>query len=127
MILHVHPIVSEVVDQQKDITVGDQEFSLPLALRDIRESDSIVRAQSGQVVVLGGLMQETLTDVFGKRPVLGDIPVLNGLFRTKSKGKQKTELVILMRPIVVEEDAWRDQLSNGADRIRELSDEYRAR
>lgn len=127
VILHVHPIVSEVVDQQKDITVGDQEFSLPLALRDIRESDSIVRAQSGQVVVLGGLMQETLTDIFGKRPVLGDIPVLNGLFRTKSKGKQKTELVILMRPIVVEEDSWRDQLSNGANRIRELSDEYRAR
>lgn len=127
VILHVHPIVSEVVDQQKDITVGDQEFSLPLALRDIRESDSIVRAQSGQVVVLGGLMQETLTDVFGKRPILGDIPVLNGLFRTKSKGKQKTELVILMRPIVVEEDSWRDQLSNGATRIRELSDEYRAR
>lgn len=127
VILHVHPIVSEVVDQQKDITVGDQEFSLPLALRDIRESDSIVRAQSGQVVVLGGLMQETLTDIFGKRPVLGDIPVLNGLFRTKSKVKQKTELVILMRPIVVEEDSWRDQLSNGANRIRELSDEYRAR
>lgn len=127
VILHVHPIVSEVVDQQKDITVGDQEFSLPLALRDIRESDSIVRARSGQVVVLGGLMQETLTDVFGKRPVLGDIPVLNGLFRTKTKGKQKTELVILMRPIVVEENAWGDQLSNGASRIRELSDEYRAR
>src|SRR5690606_24538806 len=74
VILHVHPIVSDVVDQQKDITLGDEKFSLPLALRDIRESDSIVRAQSGQVVVLGGLMQETLTDVFGKRPVLGDIP-----------------------------------------------------
>lgn len=127
VILHVHPIVSDVVDQQKEITLGDERFSLPLAFRDIRESDSIVRAQSGQVVVLGGLMQETLRDVFGKRPVLGDIPVLNSLFRTKNKGKQKTELVILMRPIVVDDNTWRDQLSSGEHRVRELSDQYRAR
>ena len=59
VILHVHPMVSDVQDQQKNLTVGDQKFSLPLALREVRESDSIVRARSGQVVVLGGLMQET--------------------------------------------------------------------
>src|SRR5690606_14963432 len=58
VILHIHPVVSEVRDQLKVFTVGDENFSLPLALRGIRESDAIVRAASGQVVVLGGLMQE---------------------------------------------------------------------
>ncbi|HVS17442.1 MAG TPA: secretin N-terminal domain-containing protein, partial [Planctomycetota bacterium] len=52
IVLHVHPSVSEVVDQTKTITVGGEAQTLPLALSTIRESDSIVRAQSGQVVVI---------------------------------------------------------------------------
>lgn len=129
VILHVHPIVSEVVDQVKDFTVGDEEFSLPLALRDIRESDSIVRARSGQVVVLGGLMKEILSDVIKKQPILGDIPGVNALFRNKQKLSEKTELVILMRPVIVEDnsDSWQNDINRSRTQVRELADEYRAR
>ena len=127
VILHVHPIVSEVVDQTKEFTVGNEEFSLPMALRDIRESDSVVRAQSGQVVVLGGLMQEILSDSLGKNPILGDIPGVNALFRRKSKLAQKTELVILMRPIVVENDTWNNEIDGSYSRIKTIADEYRER
>lgn len=127
VILHVHPIVSEVVDQVKDFTVGDEEFSLPLALRDIRESDSIVRASSGQVVVLGGLMKEILSDVVKKQPVLGNIPGVNAFFKNKQKISEKTELVILMRPIIVEDNDWQDDINRSHSHIRELADEYRAR
>jgi len=127
VILHVHPVVSKVEDQIKDIDVGDSSFSLPLALRDVRESDSIVRAQSGQVVVLGGLMQESTIDVFGKRPVLGDIPVVNSLFRTREKRRVKTELVILMRPIVVDEGTWQKEVYRAKAAIGEMSESYRTR
>ena len=48
--------------------------SLPLALSQIRESDSIVRAHSGQVIVIGGLMRETRQRQDYKTPLLGDIP-----------------------------------------------------
>lgn len=111
VILHIHPIVSDVTDQQKEITIGDYSISVPLALRDIRESDSIVRARSGQVIVLGGLMQESRSDHKSKRPILGDIPGLNALFRSKSKGTRKTELVILLRPIVVGDDTWEKEVN----------------
>lgn len=111
VILHIHPIVSEVTDQQKEITIGDYSISVPLALRDIRESDSIVRARSGQVIVLGGLMQESRSDYKAKRPILGDIPGLNALFRSKSRGTRKTELVILLRPIVVGDDTWQQEVN----------------
>ncbi len=111
VILHIHPIVSEVTDQQKEITIGDYSISVPLALRDIRESDSIVRARSGQVIVLGGLMQESRSDYKSKRPILGDIPGLNALFRSKSRGTRKTELVILLRPIVVGDDTWQQEVN----------------
>ncbi len=125
VVLHIHPVVSDVKDQQKNFTVGNQDFSLPLALRGIRESDSIVKAQNGQVIVLGGLMQDSKNNLDGKRPVLGDIPLVNSLFRTKSKAKSKTELVILLRPIVVDSNTWQNQLEQSEKRIQDIGDEYR--
>lgn len=121
IILHVHPIVSNVIDQNKVIRLGDDEFSLPLALREVRESDSIVRAESGQVVVLGGLMKEQTVDVNGKRPGLGDVPILNLLFKTKQKSKEKTELVILLRPIIVDEKTYENDLKNTYERVEKIS------
>ncbi len=127
VILHVHPIVTDVQDQIKEIDIAGDQFSLPLALRDVRESDSIVKARSGQVVVLGGLMQESTSDVDTRRAFLGDIPVLNLLFKARQKTTQKTELVILMQPIVVNDDTWPEALSSQARRIDQLSGELRAR
>ncbi len=127
VILHVHPIVSKVEDQVKEINFGDTFFSLPLALRDVRESDSIVRARSGQVVVLGGLMQESTIDVVGKRPFIGDIPVVNTLFKTRETKNVKTELVILMRPIVVDDETWEEEIDRARRSISGMSEAYRTR
>jgi MSHA biogenesis protein MshL len=125
VVLHIHPVVSDVSDQKKVFTIGDKNFALPLALRGIRESDSIVKAGNGQVIVLGGLMQETKNNVDGKRPLLGDIPIINALFRTKSKSKSKTELVILLRPIVVDDNAWKNQLQQNQENMKEIGEAYR--
>lgn len=127
VILHVHPVVSDVQDQIKEFSIADEKFSLPLALRDIRESDSIVRAKNGEVVVLGGLMQEVSSDVSGKRPGLGDVPLVNAFFKTKNRTKIKTELVILMRPIVIETGGWDKQVEDGKQRIDSISEIYRSR
>ena len=125
VILHVHPLVSTVQDQQKIFTIGSDEYDLPLALREIRESDSIVRAHSGEVVVLGGLMQETTIQVDGKRPLLGDIPILNMFFRTKSDRKTKKELVILMRPVVVDENSWKNDIEGSYQRFEKIGHDFR--
>ncbi len=125
VILHIHPVISEVTDQLKVFTVGSEDFALPLALRGIRESDSIVKAANGQVVVLGGLMQERASNVDGKRPLLGDVPLVNALFRTKHKSRVKTELVILLRPIVVDDQTWNDQLHESQQNMQRMGDVYR--
>ena len=127
VILHIHPVVSNVEDQQKVFTVGDEEFALPLALRGIRESDSIVKAANGQVIVLGGLMTEYGDDQNGKRPWLGDIPVVNTLFKTKSKTNLKTELVILLRPIVVGDNTWDEEVNNAQNNMQRMGDVYRSK
>ncbi len=126
VILHVHPVVSNVKDQLKSFTIGDSEFSIPLALRDVRESDSIVRARSGQVVVLGGLMQESSVQQKGKRPWVGDVPVVNSLFKTANNATVKTELVILMRPIIVDENAgFSDDIQRSNSRMRNIGNQHR--
>ena len=125
VILHIHPVVSEVTDQLKVFTIGSEEFSLPLAQRGVRESDSIVRAASGQVIVLGGLMTENSRDQSGKRPLLGDIPVLSSLFRTRHQQREKTELVILLRPTVIDENTWGQALEGSRERMQQMGDSYR--
>lgn len=102
VMLHIHPSVSEVVDQQKNITIGGVDQTLPLARSTVRESDSVVQARSGQLVVIGGLMQTRERNQDAKTPMIGDLPLIGALFRQKRTESVKSELVILVRPIVVE-------------------------
>ena len=80
VMLHIHPSVSEVKNQTKTFTVDDNRFSLPLAFSRTRESDSIIRARNGQIVVVSGLMKNMTDDTV------------------------KSELVVLLRAIVIERD-----------------------
>ncbi|GAB1256932.1 pilus (MSHA type) biogenesis protein MshL [Aurantivibrio plasticivorans] len=125
VILHIHPVISDVTDQLKELTVGDEEFSLPLAYRDIRESDSIVKAKNGQVIVLGGLMQEVSREQMDVKPWFGKVPGLNVFFRRDDDQNRKTELVILMRPIVVDDDAWERDITRSNNRIKDMGNGYR--
>ncbi len=123
--LHVHPSVSVVQDQQKDIVVGNLEQSVPLALSTVRESDSIVHAQSGQLVVIGGLMQDTTAEDVASTPFLGDIPMVGNLFRSTSQNARKSELVIVLRPLVVNKpEVWKQSISGSSQRFRKLDREF---
>lgn len=103
IIMHIHPSISKVVDQQKTITVANSSFSLPLAFSSIRESDSVVKAKSGEVIVLGGLLQTNTLHEKAGIPILSQIPYLNVLFTRKKSSVIKSELVILLRPLVKDE------------------------
>ncbi len=104
IILHIHPTVSNVTDQEKVVTVSGESDTLPLAFSEIRESDSIVRARSGQIIVIGGLMRSSSReDDFGT-PGLARVPGIGKLFQSKRKVETKTELVILLKPVVVDND-----------------------
>lgn len=106
VLLHIHPIVSTVTNQTVTLQVQGSADVLPLAQSSVRESDSIVRARSGQVIVIGGLMQETVDRKQYKTPLLGDVPGLGRLFRSEQDQKSKIELVILLRALVVGDGDW---------------------
>lgn len=119
VILHVHPSVVETSEQEKVITVSGKESVLPLARSNIRESDTIVKARNGEIVVLGGLMQTTNSEEVGKVPLLGDIPLLGELFTNRRNRQEKKELVILLKPTVVGVDTWRDELKRSRELLQE--------
>ena len=92
---------------------------LPLARSNIRESDTIVKARNGEIVVLGGLMQTTNSEEVSKVPLLGDIPLLGELFTNRRNRQEKKELVILLKPTVVGVDTWRDELKRSRELLQE--------
>ncbi|MDH5633394.1 MAG: secretin N-terminal domain-containing protein [Gammaproteobacteria bacterium] len=119
--MHIHPTISQVAQRTKSFVIGGDDFSLPLAISNIQESDNIVRAGSGQVIVIGGLMKEGTTDDNASVPLLGDIPILGNLFKHKRVKRIKKELVILVRATVIHGDGqWNNQLLGYQKRIGEM-------
>jgi MSHA biogenesis protein MshL len=116
--LHIHPSVSEV--SEKLITVASNQ-TISTALSSVQESDNIVRATSGQIVVIGGLMKEASTDDNVSVPVLGDIPLLGNLFKHKKVTRIKRELVILLKPTTINNGQdWSDAAGESQERIRKI-------
>ena len=107
VMLHVHPSISVVSEKQKNINLGSLgSYSLPLATSAVNETDTIVRVPDGQIVAIGGLMTQSQTLDRSGLPILGDAPVVGNLFSQKSVVQRKRELVILMKPTVIHDQAW---------------------
>ncbi len=111
IVLHIHPTVSVVKTQQKEIQLGTVSnpsgtgtspniLSLPLALSTIRESDNVVHAHNGQIIVIGGLMQNTVQEEVAGVPWASKIPFIGAAFRRTQQIATKSELVILLRPVL---------------------------
>jgi len=119
IILHIHPSVSNVIEKTKNINLGTAgNFQLPLASSTISESDTIVRVSNANIVAIGGLMKETTTRDSSGVPVLGTLPIVGNLFSSRSRSIVKSELVILLKPTVIENDAtWRQDILDTKERI----------
>lgn len=122
IILHVHPSVSQVTTVTKDVDLGSAgSLKLPLAASSTSEMDSMVRSQDGRIVAIGGLMRQSTTNDRSQVPGAGNIPVLGALFRNTGQTIQKRELVVLIKPTIVEgANSWNDDLLDSGKRIEAL-------
>ena len=118
VILHVHPSVIDTIEQTKIITLNQQGYELPLAQSTVRESDTVIRARSGEIVIIGGLMQSQTQDRTSKVPLLGDIPVLGEMFTSRGEKVLKKELVIMIKPTVVGQGTWSEQLQRSSNLLK---------
>jgi MSHA biogenesis protein MshL len=110
-------MVNRVVEKEK-IALPNSTTTVPFAVNSMNETDSVVKARVGQVVVIGGLMSERNSDVRGGVPGARDVPVAGALFNWGNQQTTKRELVILIKPIVVKDDsAWAGTISESEERI----------
>jgi MSHA biogenesis protein MshL len=122
IMLHVHPSVSQVTTVNKVINLGSAgSLNLPLAASSTSEMDSMVRGQDGQIVAIGGLMRQSTTSDRSQVPGAGDIPIVGALFRNKDEQIQKRELVVLIKPTIVDDaSSWTQDMQDATRRIEQL-------
>jgi MSHA biogenesis protein MshL len=129
ILLHVHPSVSQVTTVNKDVDLGSGgTLRLPLAASSTSELDSIVRGRDGQVVAIGGLMRQASSGDTDQLPGADKIPLLGNLFRNKARMSQKRELVVLIKPTIVEGASdWSQDMLDAGRRIEQLDPRSRGR
>ena len=102
--LNVRPSISSISELKRDPN--------PIIPKDIpnyipqirtREIESLMRIESGDIAILGGLMEDRMDNKTGRLPGVGDIPFFGELFNTRANSSSKSELVILLRPTVIKD------------------------
>ena len=121
VLLHIHPVIVDVAEESKTISYGSDdsfnELTLPLAKSEVRESDTMVKSNSGDVIVIGGLMKTEQEDFVSETPLLSDLPFIGELFTNRQKINNKSELVILVKPQVVTKNTWKMEIEKSSDLI----------
>ncbi len=123
IILHIHPSISTVTEVTKDIDTGQGgTLRLPLASNSVSETDSIVRTKDGNVIAIGGLMNETITNNNAGVPGLKKLKGIGKLFSQEDKSSVKSELVVLLKATVVKGNhSWNEDMLSSKNRFRKLS------
>lgn len=96
IMLDVTPIISRL----REIRESPQRTATAPVL-DVKQSSGLVRVKDGEMIIIGGLIQEESSDTQRKVPILGDIPLLGRLFTGTYTVKSKSELVIFISPKIV--------------------------
>ncbi|WP_288252239.1 type II secretion system secretin GspD [uncultured Hydrogenophaga sp.] len=87
-------------------------------ITNLRSIESTVLVNDGAIVVLGGLLQDEYAQNQDKVPGLGDVPVLGGLFRSETRSRRKTNLMVFLRPVVLRDE--RDTANLALDRYEQM-------
>ena len=105
LMLKIKPQISEggVVRLQisEEVSSVDDKTNPSGIITNKRSVDSTVLVDDGQIVVIGGLIQDSVTDGADKVPFLGDIPGLGVLFKHNSRSRKKTNLMVFLRPTLL--------------------------
>jgi len=111
--LNIRPTISRVIDSVEDPNPAFKNASVisEVPVIQIREIESILTINSGDTAVIGGLMQDTVNDKSQGVPFLSNIPLLGSLFRYQDDTREKSELIIFIRPIVIHHASLTGDLS----------------
>ncbi len=112
--LNVRPTISRVIRQAQDPNPELAKLSVvsQIPVIQVREVESVLKVNSGDVAVIGGLMQDEVNNEKRGVPVLSKLPYFGSLFRYEDDNTDKTELVIFIKPIVIKDASLNGDLSH---------------
>lgn len=105
VILNVRPTISSVSDWKEDPNPSNKAAGVRNFVPQIRtrEIESVMRITSGDIAVLGGLMEDGIDYNTGRVPLVGQVPIAGELFTKRDNASRKSELVIFLRPVVIKD------------------------
>ena len=115
--LHVHPTITTVVEQTK--TIAGQQVPLPSSA--VRELDSVIRAEDGKIVILGGLAYERSVDEVAGIPYAADLPAIGAAFDQRRRSTVKSEFIILLRPVIGNQQSEQGLMRDRNERLRDIN------
>jgi general secretion pathway protein D len=102
ILLNIKPSTTRLIkfvnDPNPVLTIPNQVPQLRM-----REMESLIKVNSGDMAVLGGLIEDSVNDVEDTVPILNSIPILGSIFSSRNRNNTKTELVVFLRPIVIKD------------------------
>ena len=121
----------EIKQKTEDIITATDSLTLEGAsdiITNKREILTTALIKDGQVLVLGGLISEDEEEVEQKVPLLGDLPLLGGLFRSTNKSREKKNLMVFIHPVILKDQQHSDLISQRRyDFMRDLQKGSRQR
>lgn len=130
VILNLRPTISRITGYATDPSPALAQNGVVNRIPEVqtREMESVLRVQSGGIAILGGLMQDSRNNNSDEVPILNRLPGLGNLFKYRDEGTKKTELVIFLRPTVVQDaslngdfKAYRDVMQEARDAMEQPS------
>ena len=114
-ILKVTPYISEgdtiqLKIEQEDSSPGAKLTNSADISTNKRSVKTTILIDDGGIIVLGGLMKDTVSESEDRIPVLGSIPLLGNLFKSRSGSRQKTNLLVFLRPKILRDQSATDPL-----------------
>jgi len=102
ILLNVKPSTTRLI---RFVTDPNPLLTIPNLVPQLRmrEMESLIKVNSGQIAVLGGLIEDSVNDIEDTIPILNSIPFIGSLFSSRNRNNTKTELVVFLRPIVVKD------------------------
>ncbi|AZL15822.1 hypothetical protein EF513_04590 [Rickettsiales endosymbiont of Stachyamoeba lipophora] len=111
--MNIRPTISKIVDNKKDPSivyalasqslegVNTSDLSSEVPVVEIKELDSILKIKSGEVMVIGGMMEERVANTDSGVPGFKDLPLLGNLFKSSGKTKEIVQTVIFIKATIV--------------------------
>lgn len=104
VILHITPVISKldrIVIEEVGFVAQGGGVRVGLPIIELREMSTMARLKNGQLLIMGGLVNDTIRNLTKKVPVLSSIPVVGNAFKYNLETQNKTELVILIKPEII--------------------------